>query len=301
MALGITLAARGSAPAGDDRFANEIAPGVFVHNGAHALATAANGGDICNVSFVIGDQAVAVIDTGGSATTGAALKAAVAARTSLPVRFVINTHMHPDHVLGNAAFAADGVTFIAHHKLARALAERGETYLEAAREQLGDAGFSGTRIVLPTQGVEQEAVIDLGGRTLTLQARPTAHTNNDLTVRDSKTDTLFLGDLLFSQHLPTIDGSLRGWLKLLPVLEAEGAARAVPGHGPAAMPWPQADTDLKRYLETLATDVRADIAAGRTMTQAIETAGRSESDKWQLFAEHHARNVSAAFAELEWE
>src|SRR5258708_5450162 len=84
--------------------AQEIAPGVFVHHGVHEMASAANRGDICNTSFVIGTSSVAVIDTGGCAKVGAGLRAAIAGKTSLPLSHVITTHMHPDHVLGNAAF-----------------------------------------------------------------------------------------------------------------------------------------------------------------------------------------------------
>lgn len=279
----------------------EVAPGVFVHHGVHGLSASGNAGDICNLGFVLGDSGVAVIDSGGSFRVGAGLRAAIAAKTKLPVTHVINTHMHPDHVLGNAAFRDYKPVFAAHHKLLRSLAERTEGYLEQAKEQLGDDVFAGTEVVLPTLGVETQSRIELGGRTLTLTARPTAHTNNDLTVRDSATDTVFLGDLVFAEHVPTLDGSLRGWLKLIDVLVAEPAARIVPGHGPASMPWPAAVEATKRYLDALAADVRAAIAAGQTMTAAMESAGQGERDKWQLFDAHHARNVSAAFAELEWE
>lgn len=279
----------------------EITPGVFVHHGINALASPENGGDICNAGFVVGSSAVAVVDPGGSRRLGTALRAAIVARTPLPITHVINTHMHPDHVLGDIAFAADKPIYVGHHKLLRTLAERAEGYLEAAKRQLGDEAFAGTEVVLPTLGVDTETTIDLGGRNLILTARPTAHTSNDLTIRDTGTDTVFLGDLVFVEHLPTLDGSLRGWLKLLDVLEKEPAARVVPGHGPVSMAWPAAATDVKRYLTVLAADVRREIAAGKTMTSAMETAAQSEKDKWQLFAEHNARNVSAAFAELEWE
>jgi hypothetical protein len=78
-------------------------------------------------------------------------------------------------------------------------------------------------------------------------------------------------------------------------------ARAVPGHGPASMEWPQALAGEQRYLEKVAGDVRALIKQGRTMADAMGTVGLSEKDAWLLFKEYHARNVSAAFAELEWE
>ncbi len=279
---------------------SEVAPGVFVHGGQISLATAGNHGDICNQGVVVGNTAVAVVDSSGSRVAGDVLKAAVARITDTPIRYVINTHMHPDHVLGNAAFEADGVAFVGHHKLARALAARAESYLRRAKETLGD-GFQGTRIVLPTQSIAETTTIDLGGRTLTLTPRPTAHTDNDLTVLDSATGTLFAGDLLFSEHIPTIDGSILGWLKLIDVLKAEPAQRVVPGHGPASMTWPDALADEQRYFETLATEVRAMIKDNKTMSEAVATVGQSEKDKWQLFADYHARNITAAFAELEWE
>lgn len=279
----------------------EIAPGTYVHRGHYALVNPVNGGDISNATFIVGADAVAVIDTGGSAKTGEALRQAIRAITKKPIRYVINTHMHPDHVFGNAAFEADAPQFVGHHKLARALAARAESYLRRNRELIGDEAFSGSKIVMPTVAVTDTLTLDLGGRNLKLEARPTAHTDNDLTVFDEATSTFILGDLLFVDHTPTLDGSIKGWLNLIPVLKAQKAARAVPGHGPVSMPWPSAIEPMERYLTTVANDVRAMIKAGKTMTDAIATAGQSEKGKWELFEEYNARNVTAAFAELEWE
>lgn len=279
----------------------EIAPGIFVHRGQHALIDAENLGDIANTSFVIGKDAVAVIDTGGSARVGQKLRRAIQAVTEKPIRYVINTHMHPDHVLGNAAFEADRAEFIAHHKMARGLSARANRFLSRTQEQIGDDSFEGTKIILPTRVVDTSLTIDLGGRVLHLMARPTAHTDNDLTIFETQTQTLFLGDLLFSEHIPTLDGSIVGWLKLIPILRSEAAQRVVPGHGPAAMSWPDALAPLEGYWSLVARDVRSAIADGMTLSDATATIGQSERSKWQLFDEHHIRNVTAAFAELEWE
>ena len=279
----------------------EVAPGVFVHQGTIAIFTPQNRGDVANIGFVVGREGVAVIDTGGSKRIGEALREAIRKITDKPVRYVINTHMHPDHVFGNAAFEADKPIFVGHKKLARGLAARAERYLAANRELLGEEAFAGTRIIGPTLQVDGSQDIDLGDRVLTLTARPTAHTDNDLTVLDTKTGTMFLGDLLFAAHVPALDGSIKGWLALLDSLKSQQYARAVPGHGPASMPWPDALKPIERYLTTVADDVRRAIKDGRTLAEATKTAGQSEKQSWELFDEFNARNVSSAFHELEWE
>lgn len=279
----------------------EIAPGVFVHQGAYAVFAPSNRGDIANLSFVIGRDAVAVIDTGGSAAVGQALRAAIRAVTDKPIRYVINTHMHPDHVFGNAAFANDQPDFIGHHKLARALAARAEHYLAVNGPLLGPEASAGTRLVAPTRAVHDRLSIDLGERELILEAQPTAHTDNDLTIYDTATGTLFLGDLLFVRHVPALDGSIRGWLALIARLEQIPAKRVVPGHGPPEAAWPEAVQPQKRYLQRISADVRRMIKEGRSIAEAAATVGLSEKETWLLFDAFNARNVTAAFAELEWE
>lgn len=279
----------------------EVAPGAFVAAGAIALAAPENGGAISNRGFIVGRDAVAVIDSGGSYAAGASLKAAIRQRTALPIRYVINTHMHPDHVLGNAAFQGEGAVFVGHAKLPRALAARAERYLEANRVLIGEAGFAGTQIVPPTLLVERETELDLGGRRLRLTAFPTAHTDNDLTILDEATGTLFLGDLLFSGHLPVIDGSLNGWLDALSELEGQGAARAVPGHGPASLPWPAGVEAQRRYLHALRGDLRAAVRAGWPLARALDAIEPEGGPGWLLVEAYHKRNVTAGYAELEWE
>lgn len=295
------LASGSALAAGKPVGVTEIADGVFAHAGHHALYNPENKGDIANASFIVGDEAVAVVDTSGSNLMGAELRAAIARTTDRPVRYVINTHMHPDHVFGNAAFLPDKPEFVAHHKMARGLAARADRYLEINREALGPDAFAGTQIVLPTTPVEDEMQIDLGNRLLTLSAQPTAHTDNDLIVRDERTGTLFLGDLLFSGHVPTLDGSIKGWLAVLEDLQVRPAQRVVPGHGPASMPWPDALTPQIKYLRIVIDEVRTMIRAGKTLSDTSKIAGHSQRDAWLLFDEYHVRTVSAAYAELEWE
>jgi quinoprotein relay system zinc metallohydrolase 2 len=292
----------GSAAAAGAKLAfKEIAFGVFVSEGRHELFNTSNGGHISNVSFVVGNDSVAVIDTGGSAGVGRATLSAIQSVTPRPIRYVINTHMHPDHVFGNAPFRDLHPVFVGHAKLPRSLASRGERYLAVNRPELSPEVFEGTRIVAPTQLVETTTTLDLGGRNLLLTAHKTAHTDNDLSVFDETTSTLLLGDLLFADHVPTLDGSIKGWIDVLAGLKSVRAARVVPGHGPASMTWPEAMDAQQRYLATILTDVRSALKEGRTLSEASLTAGQSEKPAWLLFDDFHARNVSTAFAELEWE
>ena len=289
------------AQAADRLEVTEIAPGIFVHQGRYELQSPKNRGDMANASFVVGSEAVAVIDTLGSAVAGRDLRTAVRAATDKPLRYVINTHMHPDHVFGNAAFKEDNPTFVGHYKLARGLGSRAERYLAINKQMLGADAFEGIEIILPSVGVEERLDLDLGGRTLMLEAQRTAHTDNDLTVTDMATGTLFLGDLLFSVHVPTLDGSIAGWLALLDELSRKEAARVVPGHGPHAMALQEGLSPEQRYLGAIAADVRQLIKEGKTLEDATKTAGFSEREAWKLFDHYHVRNVTAAFAELEWE
>jgi quinoprotein relay system zinc metallohydrolase 2 len=247
---------------------------------------------------VIGRDAVAVIDAGGSAAVGAAVLAAVRARTGLPVRWLILTHMHPDHVLGAAPFVAAGARVVGHARLPAALASRAGAYGAAAARALG-----GPPPALPTvdETVEDTRDIDLGGRVLRLEAHPVAHTDNDLTVRDLATGTLFLGDLAFLGHTPSLDGSIRGWLALLDALAARPAARAVPGHGPVAVSWPEGAEPTRAYLKQIVDETRAAIRDGLPMLAATRMVGAELAPRWLLFDTFNPRNVAAAYQELEWE
>lgn len=278
----------------------EVAPGVYVHAGLVEDWLPGNGGDIANLGFVVGSRCVAVIDSGGTPQLGLRWRAAIERMTRLPVCFVFDTHAHPDHVLGNAAFAAEQTRFVASAKFNAAMAAREPYFLRALQRDFG-VSVAHEAMVYPTIAVNGTQEFDLGDRVLVAQTWPTAHTDNDLTVYDRTTRTLFASDLLFVQHIPVVDGNLRGWLRLLPQLAAIDAARVVPGHGPVSSDWPGALQPQQAYLEALLRETRAALKARKTLSEAVDSVGTAATSGWQLAERFHRRNVTAAFAELEWE
>ncbi len=278
----------------------EIAPGDFVHYGRLEERTPANLGDQANIGFVVGSRCVAVVDAGGSFRVGEALLSALRQRTSLPVCYVILTHVHPDHVFGAAAFEVEQPVFVGHHNLPRSLQQRGRFYLDRLKRDLG-AASEGSKVVVPTLLVEDQLRLDLGGRTVALRAWPVAHTDNDLTVFDEQTGTLWASDLLFLQHTPVLDGSLTGFIAVSDEMRTLPVMRFVAGHGRADLPWRQALEPERRYLTLIRDQTRLALKQLKTIEDAVDTVGLSEEKNWVDFEEFHRRNVTAAYTELEWE
>ena len=278
----------------------EIAPGNYVHYGSFDERSADNLGDNANIGFIVGDHCVLAVDAGGSLAVGRALRQAIRRITPLPVCHVVLTHVHPDHFFGAAAFLDDHPQFIAHENYPAQLAARARSYVNSLQRDLG-AAAAGSQIVRPTLLVRQRLELDLGGRTVVVQAWPPAHTDDDLTVIDMPTRTLWLSDLLFVGHTPVIDGTITGFLAVMKDLRAIAADHTVPGHGRSDLPWPGPLDAQQRYFTVILDETRAAIRNRKTIQQATDEVGLSEAGNWAAFDLFHRRNVTSAYAELEWE
>ena len=277
-----------------------LGEGIYVHHGKHLDIDTGYQGDICNISFIVGSKGVAVIDTGGSLKIGKQLRQAIRKVTDKPILYVINTHVHPDHIYGNAAFLEDHPQFVGHEKLANAMELRKEAYAKLNERLLGEDA-KGSDIVKPTIAVKETMTLDLGDRALTITPYPVAHTNTDITVIDSKTSTLLTGDLLFIERTPVVEGDIKGLIAAIDILKTYPVKRVVPGHGPVVEDWLQALNNEQRYLNAVLNDVRTAIKNGDSMEHAMNTAAASERDKWVLFDVANRRNINTIFPALEWE
>ena len=279
---------------------SEIAPGNYVHYGSFEERSPHNLGDNANVGFIVGEKCVMAIDAGGSLPVGRALRQAIRRITPLPVCHVVLTHVHPDHFFGAAAFLDDHPQFVAHENYPAQLATRARSYANSLQRDLG-AAAAGSEIVRPTLLVSRRLELDLGGRTVVVQAWPPAHTDDDLTVFDTPTRTWWLSDLLFVGHTPVVDGTITGFLAVMKDLRAIVADHYVPGHGRSDLAWPKPLDAQQRYFVAILNETRAAIGNRRTIQQATDEVALSEAGNWAAFDRYHRRNVTAAYAELEWE
>jgi quinoprotein relay system zinc metallohydrolase 2 len=277
----------------------QVASGIHIRRGLDEDASATNQDAIANTGFIVGNTSVLVTDPGGSLADGSLLRGAIRAATAKPIRYVLLSHVHPDHIFGAGAFAADNPQFIGHGNLRQALAARGPFYKSRLDAILGPDQTG--PLIEPTLPVDDQLQIDLGDRPLTLVAHPPAHTSSDVSLFDHATGTLLPADLLFVRRVPSLDGSLSGWLEQLAALAASRPAGAVPGHGPVTVDFGRAVAALVRYLTVLRSETRAAIAADRDITAAVATVARSERRNWVLFDDYNPRNVTEAYKELEWE
>lgn len=280
----------------------EISPGNYVHYGTHAERSPQNFGDNANVGFIVGDTCVLVFDSGGSLAVGRALRAAIRRVTTKPVCYVIISHVHPDHFFGTAAFLDEQPEIIGHEKLPRQLAARGKHYEMTLARDLGDAA-QGSRIVLPTKTLAAgtSMTVDLGGREVEIRAWAPAHTDDDLSVLDLSTSTLWLGDLLFVDHTPVLDSNITGFLAVMQELRGLDVRHYVPGHGRSDALWPAAMDPQQRYFELILAETRQAIRDNVRLMDAVNQIGYSQAQDWVNFETYHRRNVTTAYTELEWE
>ena len=278
----------------------KLADGIYLHSGVHVEFTDPRHDDIANIGFIVGNNCIAVIDTGGSVAIGQQLLLSIREISKLPICYVINTHVHFDHILGNLAFSQESPRFVGHAQLTDAVEQNRDFFLQQFNADLG-ATPNRNSIIGPDLTVDKTMDLDLGDRTITLKAYPAAHSHTDLTVFDQQTKTLWTGDLVFRERIPSLDGKLKGWLAVLETLQNEAVDLAIPGHGTTSDDWPQTYAAEEAYLTMLLNDTRKAINKGQFLEEAVDNIGKEKKREWLLHEQHHSRNVTKAFTELEWE
>ncbi|MBA1202625.1 quinoprotein relay system zinc metallohydrolase 1 [Pseudomonas capeferrum] len=273
----------------------QVAENTWVLVGSTDNFSRDNGGNIVNTAFIVSEAGVVVIDTGPSLRYGQALRRAIARVTDRPVAQVLLTHHHPDHALGNQAFADVPIAALAHTR--EQLAEEGDALAENLYRMVGD-WMRGTQVHLPTLTSEPGLHV-FGSHRLRLLAMA-GHSRADLAILDETTGVLFAGDLLFHDRAPTTPHSpgLDVWQEDLARLQVLPWKIVVPGHGPVsedATPFEQT-RDYLGWLDTLLGD---SAAAGLDMTEVIDAPIPQRFEPLSLTRYELVRSVSHLYPRYE--
>ena len=279
----------------------EIEPGFFVHFGKQEENTKQNKGDIANIGFIVGENSVMVIDTGGTPNIGKKLLKKISKITKLPISHVVITHSHPDHFFGIEEFKKINSKFVGHEKLNRSLLTNFEFYKNLQFTTTGDESLLAASIFDVDVIVKLGEItsIDLGNRIVEIKAWNSGHTDNDLSVFDKKSKILWTENV-FIERIPSVRASIIGWRKNLLEIKKLNPKKIIPGHGPVL------DTDravdpMISYFDRIIDEVRLFHKKNKSLREAQEKIAKKNIEKWILFEEYHISNVTKAYTELEWE
>jgi glyoxylase-like metal-dependent hydrolase (beta-lactamase superfamily II) len=284
--VGVVLLVQGrQATAAEPMQVQAVGNGAYFVQGEAALGSSANRNFISNAGFVVTGDGVVVIDALGSPGLAEELIAAIRRITPQPIRHVVVTHYHADHVYGLQAFKALGASIIAHHKGREYLhSDTARLRLAASREELFPWIDETTRLVPADRWIDAETVLTLGGETFHIRPVGPAHTAEDLVVHADRAGVMFAGDLVFRGRIPFVgQADSQGWIAALTGLIALRPAIVVPGHGPVSMQ-PLPDLALTRdYLQFLRTSMAQAAADLEPFEEAYARTDWSAFDKLPLF------------------
>jgi glyoxylase-like metal-dependent hydrolase (beta-lactamase superfamily II) len=215
--------------------AEAVGDDVWFVQGQAAMGASANRNFISNAGFVVTGEGVVVVDALGSPALAQDLIAEIARITPQPIRYVVVTHYHADHIYGLQAFQAAGAKIIAHPAAREYLnADTAQRRLEASRQELAPWIDERTRLVTPDQWLDGERLsLRLGGVDVHIHHLGPAHTPEDLVVHVPQRGVLFAGDLVFRGRVPFVgQADSRHWIAALSRLIGFAPQVLLPGHGP---------------------------------------------------------------------
>jgi glyoxylase-like metal-dependent hydrolase (beta-lactamase superfamily II) len=216
-----------------------------------------------NAGIIIGRDGIVVIDTLISSKEAQKFISDIRAVSDMPIKYVINTHYHLDHALGNADFIRHGATVVSHKNCKKNINAAASTILQRAKNYgLTDEMMQGTKVAEPSLTFNSGMGIDLGDRRIELIYTNASHTDGSIVIYAPDTKTLFAGDILFTGFHPYMgDADIAGWIKVLDHIASLDVAAIVPGHGPLSTK--KDILEMREYLMTFDSIGRGLSAQGK--------------------------------------
>jgi len=279
----------------------EVIPNVWSAIGQTGPSTYENAGHNNNLSFIVTQEGVVVVNGGGSYQLAQALHHEIKVITDQPVRLVINENGQGHAMLGNAYWSEQGVKILAHEDAASDFEERGHTILESARSRLKDRA-AGTEVKLPDETFSDRRVLQMGGVTIEVLMLGPAHSPGDTQVWLPEQKLVIAGDIAFHERMLPIfeDTDTAGWVETWEnAFEQLDALYVIPGHG-----HPTNMDQVRRYTLFYLQDLRARIAEHIEKGGGLEDAYYVDQSRWKhldTFEELATRNAGRVFEVMEFE
>ncbi|MBN8486203.1 MAG: MBL fold metallo-hydrolase [Burkholderiales bacterium] len=285
---------------------SQVADGVYYVQGESALGSSANQNFISNAGFVITSDSVVVIDALGSPPLAQRLLERIRAITPLPVRHVLVTHYHADHIYGLQVFKDAGATIVAQARARDYLnSDTARLRLQASREEMFPWVDEHTRLVaadrwLGLDGTLREETLDIGGTRFVLRPVGPSHTPEDLVIAVPQRGVVFSGDLLFRGRVPFVgQADSAGWIRALDGMLASNPRVVVPGHGPVSTE-PGADMQLTRDYLVYLRDRMGEAARNMDpFDEAYRATDWSRFEQLPLFQAANRMNAYNTYLQME--
>lgn len=255
-------------------------------------------GRSATAGFIITSEGVVVVDTTNSPFHARELLYEIRQRTDQPVKYVINTDSHGDHILGNEVFVDQQASIIS---TSVAQAEIREYQQDLARRLSGDdwrlqARMRGIHLTLPARTFDREMTLLVGGQEIKLLSLGAGHSAGDTAVYLPEAKVLFLGDLFANGWIPRLGSSdIHRWIEILRQVENWDVETYVPGHGEPGDKNELAE--FRQFLEWLETEVWARVKQGKTLAQVKRELLPFHNHNWHA-PELAAPAVEAVYQQL---
>jgi glyoxylase-like metal-dependent hydrolase (beta-lactamase superfamily II)/rhodanese-related sulfurtransferase len=278
----------------------KVADGVYSAIGATEPPTYENSGHNNNLSFIVTDDGVVVVNASDNYLLARSLHEEIRRITDQPVRYVVLENGQGHAAMGSAYWKEQGATIIAHADADAVLRENGEAILERVLRRSRDKGM-GTRLVFPDETFEDRRTLQLGGKRIELLHLGPAHSPGDISVWLPEQKVVIAGDIAFHQRLLPVfeDTDTAAWIETWETFAALGAEVVVPGHGdPTTMDVVTLYTH--DYLVYMREQIGALLDEGGTLAD-IHRIDQSPYRHLDTFDELARLNASLIFRAMEFE